>query len=75
MTAGPDHARRVALLGKRVRVTLDRPEGAPAVVTEGVLLRFGDEGTFVVEQADGFVHYCWPMLDVEEADPPGDHFG
>ena len=60
-------AEHAALLGKRVRVTLDKPEGEPAVITEGILLRFGDCGEFVIRQDDGFAHYCWPMLDIEEA--------
>jgi hypothetical protein len=57
--------RNMALLGKQVRVTLDRPEHGPAHVTNGRLLCFGDEGTLVIVQDDGFVHYAWPMLDIE----------
>jgi hypothetical protein len=48
------------LLGKRVRVKLDE-----SVIVTGVLLGFGDDGTFEIGQ-DGFVHYCWPLLDIEE---------
>jgi hypothetical protein len=55
-----------ALLGKQVRVTIDRPIHDPAHIVEGKLLGFGDDGTFEVMQDDGFVHYCWPMLDIEE---------
>ena len=58
------------LLGKRVRVTLDKPEGKPAVIAEGILLGFGDEGDFEIQNDGGFVHYCWPMLAIEEV--PGD---
>lgn len=67
---GPDHEHDVSLLGKRVRVTLDRPEGRPAVITEGILLGFSDYGEFEVLE-DGAVHYCWPMLDVVEVVPDG----
>lgn len=56
-----------ALLGKRVKVTLDNGGTVPAAIVEGQLLAFGDEGSFEVLQDDGFVHYCWPMLDIEEA--------
>jgi hypothetical protein len=54
-------ADRAALLGKRVRVTLDE-----AVVVEGRLLGFGDGGNFEIEQDDGFVYHAWPMLAIEE---------
>jgi hypothetical protein len=57
--------RTLPLLGKQVRVTLDRPEGEAAVVTNGTLLAFGDDGTLVIVQEDGFVHYAWPLLDIE----------
>jgi hypothetical protein len=53
------------LLGKQVRVTLDRPEHGPARIVEGKLLAFDTGGEFMVEQNDGFVMYCWPMLDIE----------
>lgn len=39
----------------------DRP-----VVATGVLLAFGQDGEFELLQTDGMVHYCWPMLDIEE---------
>ena len=55
------------LLGKRVRVTYDRPEHGPARIVEGTLLHFCETGEFTVMHDDGFVHYCWPMLDIEEA--------
>jgi len=57
----------VRLLGQRVRVTLDYARNEPPVVSEGILLGFGDEGTVEVEEDDGFIHCCWPMLDVEPA--------
>jgi hypothetical protein len=60
-----DQARK--LLGRRVTVTLKLPDGgAEAVITTGVLLGFGEGGEFEVLEADGFVHYCWPMLTIEE---------
>lgn len=55
----------ISLLGKRVRVTLDE-----AVVTEGVLLGFGDGGQFEIQEDDGLVYHAWPMLAIEEV--PGD---
>jgi hypothetical protein len=57
----PKQAALERLLGKQVRVKLDTN-----VVAEGKLLGFGDEGTFELLGDDGFVHYCWPMLDIEE---------
>ena len=41
----------------------DRTE---AVISEGKFLGFGQGGEFEVIEDDGFVHYCWPMLDIEE---------
>lgn len=61
----PDFVKDVsALLGKRVVVVLDR---ADAVIITGQLLGFGDGGTFEILEDDGFVHYCWPMLEIREA--------
>lgn len=55
------------LLGKQVRVTLDNgKDGAPTIVT-GKLLGFGTDGQFEIGDEDGTVHYCWPMLSIEEA--------
>jgi hypothetical protein len=56
-----------ALLGKRVRVTLNHEE---KVITEGQLLGFGEGGDFEILEDDGFVHYCWPMLSIEEVPEP-----
>ena len=58
---------RRALLGRRVRVTLDEPS---SVITEGKLLGFGEGGDFEILEDDGFVHYCWPMLSIEEIPEP-----
>ena len=55
---------RRQLLGKRVKVTMDPDD--PAAITEGTLLGFGDDGSFEIREDDGFVHYCWPMLNIEE---------
>lgn len=58
------------LLGKRVRVTLDHggyPDpGSPSVIVTGQLLGFADSGEFEILMDDGFTHYAWPMLDIEE---------
>jgi hypothetical protein len=54
-----------ALLGKQVRVVLeDGPD--PAGIIEGKLVSFADSGEVNVVDEMGFVHYCWPMLYVEE---------
>ncbi len=60
-----DHPR--SLLGKQVEVLLQRegPQGQPAqVVARGQLLAFEDSGQVAVEDDMGFVHYCWPMLEI-----------
>jgi hypothetical protein len=69
----PEHAH---LLGKRVRVTLakDLAQGAEgpvtyaSVIAEGVLLGFGDDGEFELDQGDSGVHHCWPMLGIKETE-------
>jgi len=56
-------------LGKRVRVTLDKPQPGrrdKAVISEGTFLGYSDGGTFEIEEDDGFVHHCWPLLEIEE---------
>lgn len=54
---------KAKLLGKRVRITLDSN-----VVIEGKFLGFGTDGQFQIdpEDNDGTIHYCWPLLDIEE---------
>jgi hypothetical protein len=59
------HARTVALLGKRVRVTLDAE-----TVVSGIFLGFGSGGDVEILEADGFVHYCWPMMEIKEDGMP-----
>lgn len=45
---------------------IDSQDYSRPVIAEGQLLGFGDEGTFEILGDDGFVHYCWPLLDIEE---------
>ncbi len=56
------HERTIRLLGKQVRVKLD----AETVVT-GIFLGFGEGGDVEILVGDSFVHYCWPMLEIDEA--------
>lgn len=59
----------VDYLGKQVRVTLahtEDPDGEPKRIAEGMLLGLGESGEFVIQDDMGFVHYCWPLLDIEE---------
>ena len=61
-----------ALLGERVRVTINDGKsevGGPAVITTGQLIGFGQGGDFEILEDDGFIHYCWPMLDIEAVNP------
>lgn len=57
-------------LGKRVKVTLDHGDTKPVIAT-GQLLGFSDGGDFEILEDDGFVHYCWPLLDMEEIEENG----
>jgi hypothetical protein len=61
---GDEVAPRTALLGEQVRVKLDEQ-----VIVTGRLLGFGDCGTVEILEDDGFVHYCWPLLSMEEYFP------
>lgn len=54
-------------LGKQVEITLDNNPESPVIV-KGKLLSFCDDGEFEVQDEDGMVHYCWPMLTIREAD-------
>jgi hypothetical protein len=67
----PKHDEVVALLGQQVEVLLAR-EGTPAdmtvtknIISQGQLLGFGDGGDLEILEDDGFVHHCWPMLEVK----------
>lgn len=52
------------LLGQRVKVTYAQEDGQEKRIAVGTLLAFGDGGDFEIVDDDGFVHYCWPMLEV-----------
>jgi hypothetical protein len=51
-----------------VRVSLSAEDGGSAFgsdIVTGVLLGFGEGGDFeILDEDDGTVHYCWPMLDI-----------
>jgi hypothetical protein len=47
------------LLGKQVRVKLDEQ-----VIAEGQLLGWGDGGDVELLGDDGFIHHCWPALEI-----------
>lgn len=55
----------VRLLGQQVRVKLDDK----VVLIEGKFLSFSDGGEFVIQDESGFLHYCWPMLEVVAVTP------
>lgn len=52
-----------SLLGKQVRVTIDRDK---PVIVKGTLLCFNEGGEVVVREDDGFVTWSWPALEAEE---------
>jgi hypothetical protein len=52
-----------ALLGKNVRVTINRD---PEVVVTGQLLSFDEGGEVAIRREDGFVGWSWPALDAAE---------
>lgn len=52
-----------AFLGLRVRVLLDEH-----VVVRGKFIAVGDFGSFVIQDDEGEVWHCWPMLEVEKAE-------
>jgi hypothetical protein len=54
-----------SLLGKKVCVTLNT-DGIAKLVVEGQFLGFGQGGDFEILAEDGYVHYCWPLLNIEE---------
>lgn len=56
----------LSYLGQQVEVVLNHgePHGNPQVVTRGQFLGIGDGGNFEILEEDGFVHYCWPMLEI-----------
>ncbi len=64
MTQSFDEIR--SYLGRRVRVTLTDIRETPASIAEGIFLGIGDGGDFEILEDDGFVHYCWPLLNIED---------
>lgn len=55
------------LLGQRVKAFLTYPdENGTATIAVGTLIGFGQGGDFELLEDDGFVHYCWPLLDIEQ---------
>jgi hypothetical protein len=54
-----------SMLGKNVRVVLDKPEGRDPVVTQGILLSYNDGGDIAIKHEDGFTTYAWPALECE----------
>lgn len=52
-----------ALLGRRVRVTLNHGRD---VIARGTLLSVSTMGEIVLQSDDGDVHWCWPRLSVTE---------
>lgn len=60
MSQSRDELRR--LIGKIVRVKLDEK-----VVHTGLLIGWGTDGQFeLLDESDGSIHYCWPLLSAEE---------
>lgn len=47
------------LLGEQVEVKFGKTG-----IVYGKLLAFGDQGTFVIEEDNGEVLYCWPLLEI-----------
>lgn len=59
-----DHMR--SLLGKEVRVTVDRgPDEETPVTVEGVLVSFDEGGEVALRGEDGFIRWSWPNLKTE----------
>ena len=58
-----------ALLGRDVIITIERE---PLVLTRGRLKSVSEAGEAGLLDDDGFMRWCWPMLDIREAEdgPP-----
>jgi hypothetical protein len=52
-----------SLLGRQVVVTLGDQDGEK-VLARGRLLTCADSGGFTLKDDMGFIHYCWPLLDI-----------
>lgn len=63
--AGPMLAAR-ALLGRDSIVTISKE---PLVLTRGRLMSVSEAGEVGLLDEDGFMRWCWPMLDIREACP------
>lgn len=62
MKLNVDNVRRASeMLGKQVVVSLD-----DAVVVKGVLIAYSDYGEATIQDEDGSLTHCWPMLDITE---------
>ena len=67
-------------LGKKVKIVLAydlKPTGPNGLldydrtkptVVHGTLLSYGQGGDFVIQEDDGMLQFCWPLLEVELAD-------
>lgn len=61
-------ANQTHLLGQQVEVVLSREDGKESVIARGRLLAFDDGGEVRLLDDMGFVHYCWPMLEIRKVD-------
>lgn len=52
-------------LGKNVKITLGRHNDGE-VYAKGKLLSFSDDGEAILEDEDGTIRFCWPMLEITE---------
>lgn len=58
-----DMRMHISLLGKKVKVTLEVDESL-VNIAKGTLLRISNSGEVVILDDMGFLHFCWPALDV-----------
>ena len=52
------------LLGKQVSVVLSH-DGEEDAIAHGQFLGYGEGGEVQLLCDDGFVHHCWPLLDIK----------
>lgn len=63
MNLNVENVRRASeMLGKQVVISLD-----DTVVVKGLLIAFSDYGEATIQDEDGSLTHCWPMLDITEA--------